>query len=164
MKIDTVVSTSIKYGNYKKYKNRAGIISQFIEMANPYIKKEFNTFSNFQVYIRPIKGRTLGNCNRSGHIQLDPRRKSMVDCLITLSHELIHNEQYNTGRLSLKMGVDYWKGNKVDNKGSTYKAYRNQPWEKEAFKDQRKRITNILSEMTQNPDLKKKLEQMEKEW
>lgn len=164
MKIMTCIATSIKYGNYKQYKKRAMLIKEFIEYAEEFIRDEFDLKDVFEIRIRPIKGRVVGWCNKFGHIDIDVRRKTFGDCLVTLSHELIHGEQYKTGRLVMDKGVSYWKGNAVDNKGTTYKAYRNQPWEKEAFKNQKSRMGNILAMMNEDPDLKRTIEEMEKEW
>ena len=164
MKIMTTISTSIKYGNYQKYKKRALLIKEFIEYAEDYIRKEFDIKDVFEVRIRPIKGNVLGNCNKYGHIELDVRRFTFADCLITLSHELIHNEQYKTGRLVMDKGVNYWNGESINNKGTTYKAYRNQPWEAEAFDNQKQRLGNVMAEMVKDKDLERTIEEMDKEW
>lgn len=164
MKIMTHIATSIKYGNYKKLKKRALLIKEFIEYAEDFIREEFDVKDIFEVRIRPIKGNVLGYCNKYGHIDIDVRRKTFGDCLITLSHELIHGEQYKTGRLVMDKGVNYWNDEPVNNKGTTYKAYRKQPWEKEAFDNQKSRMGNILAMMHEDPALKETLDQMDKEW
>jgi hypothetical protein len=61
--------------------------------------------------------------------------------LEVLAHELVHAEQYMQGRLKKswmkkKGWVHQWNGNVNTNRGSTYQAYRNQPWEMEAWSRQ----------------------------
>ena len=158
------IATSIKYGNYTRYKKRAEMITEFLSLAYDSLCKEFDTFENYRITIRPIKGSVVGNCTKFGNIELDPRRKSFGDVVVTLAHEMIHNEQYKTGRLLYEKGVNYWNGSEITNKGSTYKAYRNQPWEKEAFKDQKKRAGNILASMIKKKSVKKKLDLIEESW
>jgi hypothetical protein len=74
---------------------------------------------------------------------IDPRtsqrNRKTGDILDTLAHELVHAEQYHTGKL--KGGKDdlsgkygsFWMGSFVHSKGATYASYRKLPWEKEAF-------------------------------
>jgi hypothetical protein len=162
--IITETSTSIKYGNYKRYQKRAELIKEFVRLSQQYAGNEFDLMQQFRVRIRPIKGRVLGNCNKYGTIELDPRRKSFADMIITYCHELIHNEQFNTGRLVWDKGMRQWMGDTVNNKGTTYKAYRKQPWEIEAFDNQKLKAQRILKEMNKDKGLKKRLEQMEREW
>ena len=55
------------------------------------------------------------------------------DVMKTLAHELVHAQQYDTGKLVYKNRVHYFDGVPVLSSGTTYKAYRRLPWEKEAF-------------------------------
>ena len=64
--------------------------------------------------------------------------KSMLE---TLAHELVHGEQFNTGRLKYKWSdnkskwMAYWEG-KESNITTEYARYVKLPWEQEAFKRQ----------------------------
>ena len=57
-----------------------------------------------------------------------------------IAHELVHAEQYHTGKLKKKYNrgkgwLHHWNGT-PGKKGTTYKAYRDQPWEQEAWNRQ----------------------------
>ena len=63
---------------------------------------------------------------------------SLLNCI---AHELVHAEQYYENRLDFtyvrgKGFLHMWNGDEINNKGTTYRAYRNQPWEIEAFSRQ----------------------------
>ena len=74
--------------------------------------------------------------------------------LEVLAHELVHAEQYMQGRLKKswmkkKGWVHQWNGHVNTNRGSTYQAYRNQPWEIEAWSRQAElaeKVCQILEE------------------
>jgi hypothetical protein len=93
---------------------------------------------------------THGRCRRNSDklitIYINPKsikdHKQMAE---TIGHELVHAEQYMTDKLAIDAGYHRWNGNKVVNKGSTYSAYRSQPWEIEAFEQQSKNAEKILS-------------------
>ena len=72
-------------------------------------------------------------------VVVDPRfaYKTMMQ---TICHELVHAEQYYEGRLAwdYDKGVQMWNDAPVYNKGTTYKRYREMPWEVEAFSRQEK--------------------------
>lgn len=69
--------------------------------------------------------------------EIDPRKSDKHSGLATLAHELVHAEQYYTGRLQKtyvrgRGWESLWNG-EVGPRGATYKSYRNSPWEVEAF-------------------------------
>jgi hypothetical protein len=62
---------------------------------------------------------------------------------------MVHAEQYHQGRLkneyiSGKGWVHEWNSELNTNKGTTYRAYRNQPWEVEAF-DRQEGLAKIVA-------------------
>lgn len=82
--------------------------------------------------------------------EVDPRRCYFVDSFIqTISHELVHAEQYHEGRLywSATERMHCWNSDLVYNKGTTYKRYRSQPWEVEAFERQGELANFVRSEL-----------------
>ena len=94
---------------------------------------------DLKVRIAQFKGHQRGCYNpseKTAHVTptLDERQ-----FLFTLCHELVHAEQFHTGRLgymynTLRNRYDYsWNGQLNTNRGTTYMAYREQPWEQEAF-------------------------------
>ncbi len=70
--------------------------------------------------------------------------------LLTLCHELVHAEQFHTGRLGYQLNVlrnryyYSWNGQINYNRGTTYMAYREQPWEQEAFGRQGELAQKVL--------------------
>ena len=85
---------------------------------------------------------------------------AVIDCrlgwakaLEVIAHELVHAEQYHTGKLKKKYvqrkgWLHHWNGT-PGKKGTTYKAYRDQPWEQEAWNRQMylaEKVCSILEE------------------
>jgi hypothetical protein len=67
-------------------------------------------------------------------------RLGWAKALEVIAHELVHAEQYHTGKLKKKYvqrkgWMHSWNGT-PGKKGTTYKAYRDQPWEQEAWNRQ----------------------------
>lgn len=105
---------------------------------------------DLKVRIAQFKGRQRG-CYNAGEktAQVTP----VLDAnqfLLTLCHELVHAEQFHTGRLgymynTLHNRYDYsWNGQLNTNRGTTYMAYREQPWEQEAFGRQGELAQKVL--------------------
>jgi len=93
--------------------------------------------------VAPIKAkRRLGEYDVTKKLVHVDCRLGLQLALETIAHELVHAEQYHTGRLKTKYTdkkgwLHYWDG-EVGKKGTTYKTYRNQPWEIEAWERQSK--------------------------
>ena len=69
-----------------------------------------------------------------------------------LAHELVHAEQFHQKRLescwiSGKGWASKWNGKIITNKGTTYNAYRNLPWEEEAFNRQKKLANTVYDRL-----------------
>lgn len=149
---DTIkIADSILYGRYQRHKDQAKKVFNLIDMAMPHARKLLDLPDNINFVIRPNGGKYNGSYNYKGRrVNIDPRRENLGTILSTICHELVHAEQYHTGRLS-KSGIatSLWNGEAVKNKGTTYKAYRNQPWEIEAFdrqEDLAKQITAMIGD------------------
>lgn len=139
IKISTHVSAS--YAAYYKspaWRARLQQRAALIEHALPVFHELLHLPASITVRIAGLKSRSLrgryvySTCTAELSYSLSDER-----LLTTLAHELVHAEQYNTGKLknewSNRGWVHQWEGDMNYNKGSTYKAYRNQPWEVEAF-------------------------------
>ena len=80
-------------------------------------------------------------------------RLGWAKALEVIAHELVHAEQYHTGKLKKKYvqrkgWLHHWNGS-PGKKGTTYKAYRDQPWEQEAWSRQMylaEKVCSILEE------------------
>lgn len=141
---NVTIATSIRYGNYKRYYKTAQLQAEFTKMVLVYARKILELpEKGISVHIKPIRGNCNGNCNRFFLINMETRRRSMGDFLVVLMHELVHAEQYITGKLSGNKwhGIEY-------KRGSTYKKYRALPWEEEAWGRQEELAQQILRMMS----------------
>lgn len=125
---------------YKSPAQRARIDSQaaLIERAMPVFYELLHIPRYVSIRIAGLKARTLRGKYVHTEKTAELSHKLANDRLLTtLAHELIHAEQYNTGKLKNEWSdcgwVHSWEGDINTNKGTTYQAYRNQPWEIEAF-------------------------------
>lgn len=90
--------------------------------------------------IAPIKARCKNGMYQSmtKTVTVDNRLK-LSHALEVLAHELVHAEQYHQGRMTWEKGYNYWMGQRwCKGQGSNYNAYRELPWEKEAWGRQEK--------------------------
>lgn len=126
-------------------KHDVRILAEFIHNLMPHFRTLLDLPEDITIRLaKTKKASNNGRWNDSSKVAtIDPRtsarRRSFKDILDTLAHELVHAEQYNTGRLTVgkddlsgKYG-SFWMGSFVHSKGATYTSYRNLPWEKEAF-------------------------------
>lgn len=124
-------------------KTRSGTVREqirIIKEAMFIFRQILDLPDNLTVRLAFIKKRNrMGTYYNGDNIaEVESRRGSHMDLLRTLAHELVHAEQYKTGRLKSewvpRVGyVQQWYGEAVKNKGATYRSYRKQPWEVEAF-------------------------------
>ena len=135
----------------KRLADKAQVVRYVVEKAMPCLRKLLDLPENVSVRIAPIKAkRTNGRYfNSEKYCEIDCRL-NWDQALEVLCHEMVHAEQYHTGRLSITYNrsgmVHRWNGSIDENKGSTYKSYREQPWEIEAFSRQRE-LADKVNEM-----------------
>lgn len=109
-----------------------------VELALPILATMLSIPPNIKIRLASMKGRFTGRYSHfTNTVLVDYMRKDR-SILETLAHELVHAEQYFTGRL-VNVQLPHrrqwrfeWRG-ELTSKGSTYKSYRNQPHEVEAF-------------------------------
>ena len=110
----------------------ATVVNRSIDLFRNYL----NFSKDVKVRITPLRGRDNGRCSGNGVIELDCKL-GWSKALEVLAHELVHAEQYHQGRLKHKMSRGrwrpFWMGSSAFSKGTTYQAYRKQPWEIEAW-------------------------------
>lgn len=137
---------------YNKRMNRqAKIVKLVVQQALPCLHKLLDIPKNVAVRIAPIKARgTHGRYINGENLCEIDCRLSWDQALEVLCHEMVHAEQYHTGRLGHTVDrrgpVHMWNGSIEYNRGSTYKTYRQQPWEIEAFSRQ-KELADKVNEM-----------------
>lgn len=142
----TTMSLSAIYS----HTTRANAVAEMVVKALPVLKRMLNVPHNVKVRIAPIKAKNVNGRYYNG------AKVAVIDCrlgarkaLETLCHEMVHAEQYHTGRLvaSPWSKGDLWKGQLITNRGTTYAAYRNLPWEEEAFARQADLARAVLEEL-----------------
>lgn len=135
-----IYASGFAYYNKPMKKSTMFAISM-IDRSLPEFRKLLNIPKDIKFRVAPLKTRGLHGCYWKGSkvAEIDPRVSSKA-LLGVIAHELVHAEQYNEGRLDQEYVrgryVHSWNGSLVMNKGTTYAAYRNQPWEIEAFERQ----------------------------
>lgn len=124
----------------EKLNRRSCEILTLINRSVPEFKKILTLPNDLTFRVAPLKARSLRGryYDRNRFIEIDCRLVWDV-ALETIAHELVHAEQYMTGRLSKEWSdkhrnwLHLWNGELNKNRGTTYNAYRNMPWEEEAF-------------------------------
>ncbi len=135
----------------KRYRKTALDVATVVNRSIDQFRKYLDFPENIMVRIAPIKGQTNGRYNDRGLVELDCRL-SWSKALEVFAHELVHAEQYKQGRLKKEyvsgMGWTHrWHGSRSYNRGSTYRAYRNQPWEQEAWSRQAELAEKVCQDL-----------------
>jgi len=136
----------------KRYRNKALDIATLVNRSVHQFRKYLNFPRDVNIRIAPIKGSINGRyINSSRTIEIDCKL-DWDKALEVFAHELVHAEQYYEGRLKSKWiyGKGYvhsWNGSNNLNKGTTYRAYRNQPWEVEAWSRQAELAERVCSDL-----------------
>lgn len=147
---------------YKKKKEDSGIIFEALKVFTEYLDiEDYPT-----VLLRPLrqnlnksKFRFYGFLSYNNVIVIDPRFKTS-EIIRTLAHECIHYKQVERGDLSFnnKQSTiwkgEYWPNVKIDS--SNLKAYKNLPWEIEAFRDQGKLVKEFTRRIAKGLKLNNK--------
>lgn len=129
---------------------RAHAVAEMVTAALPVLKRMLNVPASVKVRIAPIKAKNVNGRYYNSH------KTAVIDCrlgarkaLEVLCHEMVHAEQYHTGRLvaSPWSKGDLWNGQLITNRGTTYQAYRQLPWEEEAFLRQSGLARQVLEEL-----------------
>lgn len=134
----------------KRLVRSSDAVTHMIQQTIPVFRKLLNFDSNVKFRVAPIKGKYSGRyCHSERLIELDCRMP-WDKALEVLAHELVHAEQFHECRLGLewddRQGWVYsWYGERNPNRGTTYKAYRNQPWEQEAYTRQAELAERVCS-------------------
>ena len=157
----TYVSHQVMYQT-KGSKSTVNLFMQVVQSANRTIVKQFRKhlpeerkFYPIDIILKNIKANGIGGrcqfVNNKATIEINFKYvgnniKKMAE---TIAHELVHAEQYLSGRLAWdhKYASFVWEGNVNGNKGSTYQRYRDQPWEVEAFSSQEVLANIIMKDM-----------------
>jgi len=157
IKVDENVFTTVQINTYMKgnlevFRKVVAAAKKAIEA--PLREKLTDAGNDVRIvyYLKNLKTkRTHGKCIRSSNGKLItvllnakvlPSFKDMAE---TLGHEMVHVEQYMTGRLARDGYHHVWNGQKHVGRGATYESYRNLPWEIEAFDRQAAEASKIVN-------------------
>ena len=136
----------------KRYRDKSLDVATVVNRSIHEFRKYLSFPSDIKIRIAPIKGSTNGRYNQSVKtVELDCSLP-WNEALEVLAHELVHAEQYYQGRLIQKYirGKGFmhsWNGTKNTSKGTTYRAYRNQPWEIEAWARQAELAEKVCQDL-----------------
>ena len=139
--MDVEIVSSVKYGNYKEFLERAKVFEMLIQKSELRIRKYINLPEKVKIILRPIRD-VIGSAatyrvktQNYYSVEIDVRQNLDEFC-DTLLHELVHIEQYFEGRLKLKSELFYsiYEGRKIRLVSHKSDEYNNLPWEKEATK------------------------------
>lgn len=151
---------------YQSMNSRSTIdmFKRVVDAANKTIVKQFRKhlpeetkFNGIDFILRNIKANGVGGLcryvNGKATIEVNYKyaRNNVKKLSETIAHELVHAEQYLSGRLAwdYRSARYVWEGSINSNKGSTYQRYRDQPWEVEAFSSQEDLANIILNSLPQ---------------
>jgi hypothetical protein len=134
----------------KRYLSDTLTVAMVVNRSIDIFRNYLDFSKDVKVRIAPLRGRDEGRCSERGVIELDCRL-SWSKALEVLAHELVHAEQYHQGRLKHRMSkgrwMHYWMGSRSFGKGTTYRAYRKQPWEIEAWGRQAELAEKVCVEL-----------------
>ena len=139
--MDVEIVSSVRYGNYKEFLERAKVFEMLIQKSELRIRKYINLPEKVKIILRPIRD-VIGSAatyrvktQNYYSVEIDVRQNLDEFC-DTLLHELVHIEQYFEGRLKLKSELFYSinEGRKIRLVSHKSDEYNNLPWEKEATK------------------------------
>lgn len=118
---------------------RADAIARMVQKALPVLKHILGLQSfNIKVRVCPIKRKNVNGIyySTTSTAWVDFRR-SPRGVLETLCHEMVHAQQYASGRLIRGSNSrSLWDGQMIKDNPISYTAYRALPWEAEAFERQ----------------------------
>lgn len=136
----------------RRYRNKALDVAKTVNRSINLFRQYLDIPPDIFIRIAPIKGAANGRyCHSTRMVEIDCTLRQDT-ALEVLAHELVHAEQYHTGRLkqhfeSTLGWLHSWNGDKIFNKGTTYQAYINQPWEKEAFGREKELAKKVKMDM-----------------
>lgn len=153
MAIGFEMAQSIKYGALKFYKTKITAIMDLIDYNEPLIRDMLDLPEVFYIKFRPLPRKLNGKYVSPTKQAIISARLSPRFMMETIFHELVHAEQYHTGKLTRKLCerrrqyVSVWDGQEFDhvNFRKSYDKYRSLPWEVEAFSRETKLYKEFLA-------------------
>lgn len=137
--------------NTKHYRNKTLNVASVVNRSIDQFRKYLNFPKDIKVRITPIKGKVSGRYSCENKLVVLDCKLSWDRALEVLAHELVHAEQYHEKRLVMKYvsrkgWCHYWNG-VIGSHGTTYKSYREQPWEIEAWSRQAELAEKVCQDL-----------------
>jgi hypothetical protein len=156
MAIEFKIAHSIKYGKYKYYKNVIVAVMDLIDYNEDLIRDMLDLPDRLKIEFKPLSHKLNGRYFSMTNKVVINNKLTPKALMQTLFHELVHAEQYKTGRLKRELCVrkrkyvSYWNNVEIDSADfrKNYDKYRNLPWEMEAFGREEELLKEFLRKAT----------------
>lgn len=148
------VSRQLLYGQGRKF-HRTVVLRTAHQLAHAaaILRKKLNVPPTMKVRIASFKGKSRQGSYYDTRQLAEIRMKHRISLMITtLAHEMVHAEQFHTGKLAYSGSKSYWMQQLVERRGTTYASYRALPWEVEAFDRQESLAAEVFKEMARRGD------------
>jgi hypothetical protein len=124
-------------------------IAELTEKALPILREMLSFDEEVQIRVTALKSKNLNGrfFNKTKMVEIDCRL-GLSHALQILAHELVHAEQYHTGKLQ-DMGnkTKVWNNETIAAKPASYKKYRDLPWEAEAWARQEELANAVMAKL-----------------
>jgi hypothetical protein len=148
--MDVEIVSSVRYGNYKNFLERAEFFKTITKLSEPRIRRFINLPEHIKIIMRPVRG-VFGTAamfktgTKTRYVVEVDVRQTIDEFCDTLLHELVHIEQYFEERLKIKSErfFSIYEGQKVRLVSNKSAEYNQLPWEQEAIK-RAARLVNIV--------------------
>ena len=153
MAIEFKISQQVKYGKYKACRPAVTAVMDLIEYNEDVLRDMLDFPEKIRVEFIPLRRLLNGRYFSHRHTVAINSKLTPKSMMQVLMHELVHAEQYKTGRLKRELCVrkrkyvSYWNNTEVDHADfrKSYDKYRNLPWEMEAFTRETELLTEFLN-------------------
>lgn len=147
IKVTANVNISRALYNDPKRRETARNAAIVMQRALDTLRTQLDLPADLTVRVCTFRGPHIGG-QYMNHVKTAAvRLRKFRDMINSLAHELVHAEQYHQGRLEWTGNVYMWNGAPCRNRGTTYNAYRNLPWEAEAFARQTQLAYSVFETM-----------------
>ena len=141
MAFEFKISQQVKYGKYKPYRPTVTAVMDLIDYNEDILRDMLDLPERIRIDFVPLRRLLNGRYFSHRHTVALNAKLTPKSMMQTFMHELVHAEQYKTGRLRRELCVrkrkfvSYWNNIEVDSADfrKNYDKYRNLPWETEAF-------------------------------
>ena len=143
--VNSKISRSMQSFYNKDHRAKADRVIKLVKKALPVLSKLLDVPSDVSVRVASIKSKFyVGYYYNIRNLVVLDYKRDLRTTLEILCHELVHAEQYKTGRLSRVGRQQLWLGSAISRT-----KYMNLPWEQEAYGRQ-KELADLVIEQVPN--------------